>query len=434
MKTLITKTIFTVAITSTSFAIAAEKIDPVSGVCNPPKSRLYKKETANDSVHLEIIANFSKIEKQNGAAPSEIKGVLKYYDIEDGALFMPVLLSGRGNSRGSFCTFKPFRMAFVPSEVAGKIQRTLADKNILPDSDDYLKAYYDAFSAIPVEAKTSAKPDKNTLFDHLGDDVKVVTHCGVGTFGGNWPGAKTEEEQNQRLLAEYYIYEILGTLKTTVESARLANIKYFNPNGTPVFVQNVDGKAVVLPKVAFFREPPTSIAKRCNLLSKPPLAANVVALKGISDGRSLFTHKVINNFVINSDFRIDGFEGKQGHNTNYFFDKNGNKYFGAYDFDLAGTIGNVGDEKDDKHSFEYGASTLRMSLNASDTNPYSTPLIKRFLEAENQMRSIIENSFLTDKYRRKGLSLLEFQFKVLHEVALQRSENDEKTTTKWDDR
>jgi len=78
-------------------------------------------------------------------------------------------------------------------------------------------------------------------------------------------GGPTVATQDVRLLSEYYVYEILALFKLPVETTRLTKITYLDANGDFVYSNNDKHE-----KWGFFREPPKSVAKRCNLLHKAP--------------------------------------------------------------------------------------------------------------------------------------------------------------------
>lgn len=301
--------------------------------CKAPKSPLYKAKDSNDAINMELLSAFEEISKVSGQAQANqnIRGVLRYTEFKGKVVVMPVLpvlLSGRGNSRGGGCEFKPFRLSFTTKELSEKIAQSLLQKGVRPEDRDYLTQYYNEFKTIEYDVKTEGKPEKNSLFDGLGDDVKVVTHCGKALMGGDWPGALLEVDQDNRLLAEHYVYEVLNQTGLIVEKTRLAKFMYYNTQGESLF-KTADGQPKA--KLAFFREPTTSAAKRCGLLNKPPSGDNQAQAAWEVDSESAFALYIINTFVGNSDYGDRG-AGKQGHNVNYFYDASGKRYLGAYDF------------------------------------------------------------------------------------------------------
>jgi hypothetical protein len=410
MKSLATKTLLVLSIAAGSFSFAADEVKVDEELkCKKPKSDLYDKRDSNDILNLEMMGDFSQLSKYE----SSHKAVLKYKEKNGKTAYMPVVITGRGNSRGSYCAFKPFRMAFSSKELRDSLAKKLDERRRNPESKEYLKYYYDEYVAAKYDLKTEGKPDKDTLFSGLGDDVKVVTHCGVAQGGDDWPGGLKVVDQDQRLLAEYYVYEVLSKLKLTIEAARLAKISYYNQLGKPVF----DNKGSALPKFAFFREPPSSLAKRCGLSTKPPEGLQMHQVK--TNKGSEISMYALNYFVINSDFNVYN-GGKQGHNVNYLYGTGGDKFYGIYDFDLAGPV-NPGRRKQTLQETERylkgGSETFKQYLSKDANSKEAGSLISRFLKEESDMKEIIGKSILNEEYKGISKLWLELQFAAIKEAA-----------------
>lgn len=384
-------------------------ISPIGIECKKPKSKLYKAVDSNDAVELEMIAPFEKLGRKGEPA---IRAVIRYRE-GNKAMVLPVLLSGRGNSRGSYCAFKPFRIAFTTNELAQEIEQALLQRGVRPESKDYLAQYQKEFLATQYDEKTEGKPPKNGLFDDLGDDVKVVTHCGQNNYGaGDWPGGRTELDQDNRLLMEHYLYEIINQTKLPVEATRLAHIKYYDTQGAPLFKDN---NGQVKAKLAFFREPPTSLAKRCDLLSKPPqgvLAPPVVNGRGVEyDEDSNAALSIVNKFVGNSDFGVGWAGDKQGHNVNYLFDKQGRKYLGAYDFDLAHAV--TMERSGTIESVVQGLKNALSGLNGGiDNSKTAATIASRFYGAKEGMEGVLAKAKLAPVYKQRADKWLASQMEV----------------------
>lgn len=406
MKNLIFKKITIATILTSTFSFAAGDINDPSGLsCDAPKSKIYKMENLNAAKEFDLMADFPNVLKNR----PPVKGVLRFKKQDGSTELMPVLLSGRGNSRGNNCSFKPFRMAFVTAET----KKTLDEKSINKDklSQSALLKYYTDFVNLNYDTKLEGEVEKKSLFDHVGDDIKVVTHCGKDTSGRDWPGGIKEEDQDQRLLAEYYVYKQLEVLKLPVEAVSLAKMTYFNANGVPVFTN--DNNAIIS-KFAFFREPPTSLAKRCGLLSKKTPAMNNIK----SNANSEFLTNVINGFVMNTDFNM-AWGDKQGHNINYLYTANGERFFGAYDFDLSGPVNpSWGREMNLEALTQYFKSKkvgFAQTLNSFADRSVSKAVVNRFLGAEVEMKNIINSSLLNDAYKEKMNLWLGTQMEALKE-------------------
>lgn len=381
--------------------------------CSEPASRIYNKTDSNDAMDVTLITDYATLNQR----PKDLRGVVavlvqkhKSQKME----FVPVLLETRGASRRESCSAKPFRMKFVSQDVSTQIEKDLETAGVKDDSPDYIVEFYKRFLAANLPAAPKNPQEKEALakgaFSKLGNDIKVVTHCGTANW--NMLGGKTPAEQDTHLLSEYYLYEILGKLNTTVEAVRLAHFLYLDPAGKPIYHDPDASGNPVTYKLGFFREPPSSLAKRCGLLNHNPTAPREQGPaypgqgghpvgNGAADEISRFETEFINKFINNSDY---GFEG---HNTNDLYDETGKKYYGAYDFDLSGVFTegyNMGDLK----------ANLAGLLDWLKAYPkYAGPVIKQVLSKRDTMRSILQNSLLEDRRKQQMLDWFDMYTKAL---------------------
>jgi hypothetical protein len=359
--------------------------------CNAPKSPLYKAKDANDAIDLKLMAAFP-VPANNARNSNDIggtRGLIATRGADGKIEYNPVILSRRGNSRGMYCEFPPLRLKFVDEQTRARLEQSLADQGLAPGSDEYLAKYYEIFKMDPLNEKALEHAQGAGAFAHLGDDVKLVTHCGKTSLGDMLSG-QTTELQNQRLLAEYYIYKILEPLKFTVESARLAHITYLKEDGTSLFSEkdkDANGQEVDF-KLAFFREPPKSLAQRCGLISKLKTKTPQEVLE--QDPVSYFETDFINKMIGNSDYGLGG-----SHNINRLYSKDEKTvFFGAYDFDLAAMAKNNLTEDD----FRYRVSGLgHYMLTAEKASAY--PAMNKALSVRKEMQAVIDQMQLPAERR-----------------------------------
>lgn len=370
------------SITAGTASIAsAEKENPTLGTpdftCARAKSPLYYKKHVNDHVNVKIITDYTALNVRMNMKPQ--KAVVAVEDAAGKVDVFPAMIAQRGKSRRSYCAAPPLRLIFVDAKIRESAEKTLVMMGIQPDAADYLKRYYDLYSTIQVA--DTGEGSGTGIFSKLGDDVKLVTHCGDAPGWGAL-GGPTEEAQNQRVLAEYYLYEMLGLLEMTVETVRLSHLIYLDQDGKPVYSPNDGQGNPVDYKLGFFREPPRSIAKRCGLETKQPAGVGMA----IDDAVSAFQVKAVNTFAINSDY------GLYGHNMNIFWDKNGKRYFGPYDYDLSGVI------RPGPGGFYAGAIENSIGYEKKEL---LVPTIKRFLKAKQGMQSILDQTLLSVEQKKK---------------------------------
>lgn len=396
-----------VALTLASFNAHAKYEAPVQGtdtktrICQSPRSKVYAADTAFDKLEVTLLTDYATLNTLHKGDGQTVRGVLRVFNkAKNVSEIQPVVLSARGNSRGDSCEAPPFRMQFLKEEIKTNIETSLTGANISPDQAEYLKEYYKQLSAAPINTQSDdiASVEKGILA-HLGDDIKVVTHCGKSK---DWDmiGGADEASQNERLLAEYTIYKLLDTLKLPVEATRLVNLMYLNSDGTPAYTR-ADGTAAT--KLAFFREPPKSIGARCGLLSKLDPNTNYPN-SGTDDQDSVNFTNFINNFVLNADY------GLYGHNMNILYDVTGKSVHGAYDFDLSGII------KDgyfkNASDFKYQSNKMMQHLKSSPRDSV-LPIVSRVVEQESAMKSIIAASEVSGDMKARFMTWFAVSFPEL---------------------
>ena len=316
----------------------------------------------------------------------------------DDLKFVPVYLEQRGNSRRSNCEFKPLRVKFmlqpkdavlrakmeaekhadwtvgVTPDAHAKILADMAAKN-LPSDKEKIQFYFDELAKLTAGKGTPPngfKQDKDQFFSQMGDDVKLVTHCGKSSWGDisgvDYPA------QRDRLLYEFFIYRILNELKTTVIKTSALDVTYVKSNAEAPMVIG-DGNSAV----GFFRESKEKMASRCKLLGDKP-AAN-----GSLDTVSRMQTDLINKLLVNGDSVPEA-----GHNTEWMYDDKGNTFFSPYDFDLSGVV-------TDKYGKNFGpilqkADAFKQYLKNYDSNETMIAQVMFFLGKLDKIKEDIANA------------------------------------------
>jgi len=338
--------------------------------CKQSSSPLFQ-DNSNDILKLEIISDFKHINEEIYSETGGDSGIISYADKNGVKRYIPVFIKDRGNSRRDFCEWVPLRITFENSNIKDSLDKLL--KNIPSDNERLVKMYQQLKSIRKNNPLTKGVSQKNNIFSKLGDDVKLVTHCGKSTW--KRVGGDTREEQEQRLLQEYYIYKILDQMNTTILKIRLAEITYRDPDGN-----------IILTRKAFFREPKSRLAKRCGLSNKP---YSDVENKEIND-ISWFQLELYNEFVYFKDY------GRDGRNVNMLYRKDGEIFVGPFDFDLSGII--VPDYRPNSNTMEKNLQDYFQSwIKLHDGNEMAIVQIFFLVNKHNKMRSIIENSLLNKK-------------------------------------
>lgn len=376
------------------------------GHCAPAKAPLYRQQDINAPIDMTLMADHATLNSSRFFG-GQIHPVLAVMAIkrpgEETADYIPVKLTIRGKSRGYQCQVKPLRIIFLNQKIEKSIEERLVAIGQAPGNLQYLKAYYQALLAENVPREEENIPQDNNIFDKLGDDVKFVTHCGKDE--GGFVGGFTPEEQDLRLLSEYYIYKIVDELKAPVETARLAMVSYLDPNGNALY-PGVDGATA---RPGFFREPPKSVAKRCGLLTKPPA---VVQQKRI-DQQSQFQLDFIAKFLFNRDYHASY---DYGHNVNIFYDAHSMAHPGNYDFDLSGVIYNKDfyNGKSLEDNLEKFVAWLKVV-----PKDQAKSMLERTVAKRARMTAILENSLLPKERKTSMLKWLNDYMDTLERVLKQ---------------
>jgi hypothetical protein len=154
----------------------------------------------------------------------------------------------------------------------------------------------------------------------MGDDVKLVTHCGKGEV--EELGGSDYKTQRENLLNEFFIYRILNDFKTTFIKTSLLDITYEQPNlGEKM---SFEGNTNV---VGFLRESKSRLADRCSLRVEGKIKEhNMVSVQ---------QNHFMSNLIASKDYQHDG------HNSEILYDSEGRAVYSNYDFDLSGIWGEI---------------------------------------------------------------------------------------------
>ncbi len=249
--------------------------------CSPSTARLFSDAGPNDIFEFELQADFDIINDPNISVANKDQatspGTLRYQDpVTNQTITIPITLEARGNSRFSHCAFRPLKIVFDT-------------------------------------------PQTGNIFEGVSRKLKVVTHCGDHPTSP-WILGGTPEEQRQRLLAEYYFYQVFETLGSTALSTRLARITYRDDDGS-----------VIVSEYAFLREREDDACQRCGFVDE---ADDAEALT--PDATSVFQKHLYNKFVYNNDYSVFNDDGN--HNTRRCKDASLSGFYIPYDWDLTGVI------------------------------------------------------------------------------------------------
>lgn len=357
----------------TSFKALAVDTTDIGKICTKPKSKLYATDDMNKPLQMQMIVDYKTL-NADAYSSTRQRGVVSIVTQDGQRETVPVLLSTRGQSRRQFCPARPLRMEFLDESIEKKIAQQLESEHQTEGTDDYMKRYLEILSKETIDTNTQIKGPKDNIFAGLGDDVKIVTHCGAAQW--QYVGGANDDAQNEKLMSEFYVYQILATLNMPVEDTRLAKIDYRNPDGSKVY----DG-----PRLAFFREPPTSLAKRCGLQTKPTPNGNVSYDSQISKV-SAFQANFVDGFAVNNDF------GLNGHNMNNLYDAQGDTFYGPYDFDLSGIFEPTYFKN--QANLQDAFNSFMTKLNSYDRET-ALPTVQRTLSAKPEMQSVIDKANLS---------------------------------------
>ncbi len=356
--------------------------------CKQSSSPLFQAD-ANDVLKLEIISDFAHINKEIYSETSGDSAILSWQDKNGSTEYLPVFIKDRGNSRRDFCEWVPLRIIFERPEIKRQLESSLKK---IPPGEKRLVAIYNKLKSIHKENPISkGVSQKGNFFQKLGDDIKLVTHCGKSSW--KRIGGDTQEEQEERLLQEYYIYQVLDQMQSVTLKTRLAEITYRDPEGK-----------ILVTRKAFFREPKSRLAKRCGL-SKRPWPG--VKYNGIDD-ISWFQLELFNRFVYFKDYDRDG------RNINLLYRDDGKIFAGPYDFDLSGIL--VPDYRPNSASLEENLERyFRSWIKYHDGDEMAVVQIFFMVKNKNRMRRVLENSLLNGKKKAHMLNWFDSYMAVLEQ-------------------
>ncbi len=238
----------------------------------------------------------------------------------------------------------------------------------------------------------------NQFNDHLfkgnGKKLKLVTACHLG--------AEYEEEQ-QKLLKEFYLYQVLDTLSTPGLKTRLVKLKYLDPTGYMI------GESW-----GFLREPEKKMVKRCGFIKEPKTirfrrndqnqrvryvyneAGELVPYYPKFNATSLFQIHLLNHLIRNTDYMI-----KHSHNViRMMHPVTKELYLAGYDYDLSAVVG-PGDhwppENFDKSVDRFRDWVLKVK---TDSSLWQVQL-QSLLDQRPKMEKVLENSFLASDFKKE---------------------------------
>lgn len=255
--------------------------------------------------------------------------------------YIPAAFQLRGNSRKDYCRFPPLKVVFlldteigppadfglpfeVHSEIVNEIEMGTEDISINGKLNLYYNQLANYYSNKEIPTDGFSQP-KDNMFYKLGDDAKLYTHCGSSVASGGLMGGIDYPAQKSHVLAEFYIYEILNLLKTTILNVSLVDVQYLVHDNSFEIVIDADAPDQKY-GVGFFIESVSKMAKRCGLQKdfSQPVSSNFV---------SEFQAALLSYFVVSLDF-----DAQNGLNIKHIFDQFGAKYYSPFDFDTSGII------------------------------------------------------------------------------------------------
>jgi hypothetical protein len=307
---------------------------------------------SNDVMMLELQADWAKINdvSLNSTTTKHLStssGTLSY--VSSGVTTsLNVTVNGRGKSRFNLCAFRPLKIDF------GSVQ------------------------------------SGNIFSGHK--KIKLVTHCGNHPVNGKFLAGNPEQQRN-RLLSEYYFYEILEQLNTSALSTRLARITYKNPDGS-----------VLLTEYAFWREREDHACQRCGWADE----AKKTEVLGLNpDSKSLFQTDMMEKFVYNKDYFAP-----KGHNAVVCKDTVNNGFYIPYDWDLTGV---VRPEYWKNENITYKQNALKYADWLGGTMPSIRTRVQgwHIVDHASDIRSILDNSLLKPAGRNQMLGWYDQYIRIL---------------------
>ena len=346
--------------------------------CEENPSPLFRGVQPNDVFEAELISNFDLLNSVTSTASPQ-KAVMRYIDDNGATRFVGALVRESGNLRAN-CEYKPLRMEFESEQLMARIEAEVARD--AGERDQHF-AIYKKYLSTPGEAsEKKGIPQQGNIFSHLGDDMKIITHCGVH----NWSrvGGANKKEQRTHLLQEFLLYQLLKVFETTTFQTRLAKLTY----------RNADGRTLgTFP--AFFREPKSELAQRCGLRIDKNMKGDVNKI-------SYLSFHLLNFITMNEEFEFPR------HNVGNLKDNTGVRFLIAQDFDLS-------------------------ELSNPDYYPQKEPVVTRFVEwmsdfeyddmaivqalnvlaHESELKNLVHQSALDDPSKMRTLDWLDTAFRVV---------------------
>ncbi len=354
--------------------------------CKQSKSPLFQ-ASPSDVLKMEMLADFNYINTETYSDEGGDSGIVLYWDESGDAHNLPVFIKDRGNSRRDTCEWVPLRILFESRDVQEELNSLIGK---MPDNKKKMVKLYEL-----LKLKRKAEPfidgvsQKNNVFSKLGDDIKLVSHCGKSEW--KRVGGDTKEQQERRILLEYYIYRILNELRTITLKTRLAEITYRDPTGKEM-----------LTRKAFFREPIGKMAKRCGLSRKKYPGVEY----GDFDAVSLFQLELYNKFIYSNDYEIEE------RNTITLYGRDGSRYLAPYDFDLIGII--VPDYRPNGKSVEqFRVEDFQPWIQTQEGSEMAIIQIAIMLNKKSKMRNVITNAILAKSDKEMLLNWFDSYMAVL---------------------
>ena len=169
------------------------------------------------------------------------------------------------------------------------------------------------------------------IFKKLGDDVSFVTHCGLSYWKVLGSGSRVDSKEGRELAtyrhqSEALWYDILNHVKMPTMKIRKVKVDYFDVNSNEKISSNI----------GFFRESPSRVAKRCDLVTFNSAIETNFELEEKELNKTI--GKLLHEIVTSTDYIID-----LNHNTKQLFqiDNRAKKAYAVYvpyDFDLSALI------------------------------------------------------------------------------------------------
>jgi len=299
-----------------------------------------------------------------------------------------VLISQRGNSRRKYCAYKPLRISFLDPKIDEFISAAF-NEDFNPYRADFAKKYLYKLTELHSNAnRFSFEPVslKNGLFKNLGNDLKLVSHCGEGGF----VGSKSPEVQAQKLLEEYYLYKIQNSLYSASLQTQLIEIDYLDKDEKHISTN-----------FGFFREDFSQVAKRCGVKKKKEVSFET---QKELDSNLAFQAEFLMKFHTNRDYAMSF-----GHNIGYVYKDDQTKLPIPYDFDLTGLVKSKNYDRREENRIYGNLQEFQHWLlkNPFRKGEHSTHLSRAVVNIENllnkrwQIGLLIQQSIMKEESKEK---------------------------------